>query len=284
MPVHFPKGRSIISVTGEEAEHFLQNLVTCDVAAIPADTARPCALLTPQGKVMFDFLVMPDGSGGYLIDIDTTLADDFTRRLTMYKLRAKAEIAESNESLAAISWQSESTSAGRQVADSRFPSDLNVMRHYGAAPAGEDDAAGWTQLRIAHGVAESGADFSAGDAFPHDISYDQNGGVGFKKGCFVGQEVVSRMQHRGTARRRLVVVSGQTALPAPGTALEADGKTAGTLGSVAGNTGLALVRLDRAKDAMDAGTPITAAGETVTLSLPANVSYRWPENESDKGD
>jgi len=282
MPVHFPIDRSVISVTGEEAEHFLQNLVTCDVVSIPAGTARACALLTPQGKVMFDFLIMPDGDGGYLIDVDAGLAGDFLRRLTMYKLRAKVEIAESDESLAAISWQDDSTSSGRTVTDSRFPEDIRVKRHYGAAPEGEDDASGWTALRIAHGVAESGADFAAGDAFPHDISFDQNGGVGFKKGCFVGQEVVSRMQHRGTARRRLVVVTGETALPATGTALEAGGKTIGTLGSVAGNAALALVRLDRAKDAMDAGIPISAAGETVTLSLPANVSYRWPEDASEE--
>lgn len=284
MPVHFPKNRSVISVTGEEAEHFLQNLVTCDLTAIPADTARACALLTPQGKVMFDFLVMADGPEGYLIDIDTALARDFLRRLTMYKLRAKVEITESDESLAAISWQIDSTAAGRAVADSRFPAELRVMRHYGPGPEGEDDATGWTALRIANGVAESGADFAAGEAFPHDISYDQNGAVGFKKGCFVGQEVVSRMQHRGTARRRLTIVNSDTALPGPGTALEADGKTIGTLGSVAGSTALALVRLDRAKDAMDAGTPITAGGTTVTLSLPPAVSYRWPESAANGGD
>jgi len=284
MPVHFPEGRSVLSVTGEDAEHFLQNLITCDIPSIPADTARPGALLTPQGKVMFDFLVTKDGAGGYLIDIDGDLAGDFQRRLTMYKLRSKVEIAESDEQLAAISWQDDSASPGRAVADSRFPDELKVKRHYGGAPDGEDDAAGWTALRIAHGVAESGADFPAGDAFPHDISYDQNGGVGFKKGCFVGQEVVSRMQHRGTARRRLVIVSGDDALPAPGTALEAGGKPVGTLGSVAGGTALALVRLDRAKSAMDAGTAIAAEGQNVTLSLPPDVGYRWPEGTAKEGD
>lgn len=284
MPVHFPKDRSVISVKGDEAEHFLQNLITCDVENLPNGTARACALLTPQGKVMFDFLVMRDGAGGYLIDIDSDLADDFTRRLMMYKLRSKVEIGESDESLAAISWQIDSSSTGRAIMDSRFPEEIRVMRHYGAAPEGGDDAKSWTALRIAHGVAESGADFPAGDAFPHDISYDQNGGVGFKKGCFVGQEVVSRMQHRGTARRRLVVVNGETVLPEPGTALEAGGKAVGTLGSVSDSAALAIVRLDRAKGAMDAGTPITAGGQTVTLSLPANVSYRWPQDSANEGD
>jgi folate-binding protein YgfZ len=285
MPFHFPSGRSLISVTGEDAEHFLQNLVTCDVTTIPDDTARAGALLTPQGKIMFDFLVFRDGAGGFLIDIAESFTGDFARRLTMYKLRAKVEIAESDESLAAISWENDSTPAGgRTIADSRFPDDLRVLRHYGEAPAGEDDAQGWTALRIAHGVAESGADFEPGDAFPHDISYDQNSGVDFRKGCYVGQEVVSRMQHRGTARRRLAIAAGKAPLPQPGTPLEAGGKTVGTLGSVSGGQALALVRLDRAKDAMDAGQPITAAGQTVTLSLPAGAFYRWPEDAGHEGD
>ena len=284
MPVHFPSGRSLISVSGEEATHFLQNLVTCDVEKLPEGIARPGALLTPQGKILFDFLILRDG-GGYLIDIDSRLAGDFLKRLTMYKLRAKVAISESDESVAGISWESDSTADdGRAVRDSRFPEGLRVMRHYGGAPSGEDDAEGWTALRIAHGVAESGADFEPGDAFPHDVSLDQNTGVDFRKGCFVGQEVVSRMQHRGTARRRLVIASAETPDLAPGAALEAGGKTVGALGSVAGGSALALVRLDRAKDAMDAGSPITANGQIVALSLPPNVGYRWPEETADQGD
>jgi len=284
MPVHFPSGRSLISVSGEEATHFLQNLITCDVEKLPEGVARPGALLTPQGKILFDFLIFRDGEG-FLIDIDSRLAGDFLKRLTMYKLRAKVTISESNESLAAISWESDSTSDdGRAVRDSRFPEDLRVMRHYGAAPSGEDDAEGWTALRIGHGVAESGTDFGPGDAFPHDVSFDQNAGVDFRKGCFVGQEVVSRMQHRGTARRRLVIASAETPDFTPGAALEAGGKTVGAIGSVAGGSALALVRLDRAKDAMDAGTPITANGQSVALSLPPNVGYRWPEETADQGD
>lgn len=282
MPVHFPTGRSLISVTGEDATHFLQNLITCDVEKLPEGVARPGALLTPQGKIMFDFLVFRDGDGGFLIDIDDRLTADFLKRLTMYKLRAKVTISESDESLAGISWESDSTpDGGRAVRDSRFPAALTVMRHYGAAPEGTDDPEGWTALRIANGVAESGADFAPGDAFPHDVSFDQNTGVDFRKGCFVGQEVVSRMQHRGTARRRLVIASADAPAFAPGAALESGGKTVGALGSVARGSALALVRLDRAKDAMDAGTPITANGQSVALSLPPNVGYRWPEETAE---
>lgn len=286
MPQHFPTGRRLVSVTGADAEHFLQNLVTCDVETLPGDVARPGALLTPQGKIMFDFLIFRDGAGGFLIDIDGGLAAGFIQRLTMYKLRSKVEISESDESLVAISWQDDSTSAdARVMRDSRFPEATEVRRRYGGArPQGEDDPDGWAALRIAHGVAESGADFAAGDAFPHDVSMDQNGGVDFRKGCYVGQEVVSRMQHRGTARRRLVIVTAGDALPEPGTALETSGKSVGTLGTVHGTAGLALARLDRARDAMDAGTPITAGGQAVTLALPPDVGYRWPEQAGNEGD
>src|SRR5690606_16965826 len=98
-----------------------------------------------------------------------------------------------------------------------------------AADASSED---WTQLRILHGVAESGADYAAGDAFPHDVLLDQNGGVGFRKGCYVGQEVVSRMQHRGTARRRVLIAKGDADLPASGTEVKAGERAIGTRGSI----------------------------------------------------
>lgn len=123
-------------------------------------------------------------------------------------------------------------------------------------------------MRIAHGIAISGLDFALQDAFPHDVLMDLNGGLSFKKGCYVGQEVVSRMQHRGTARRRVVTVSAATALPATGTEITAAGKPLGTLGSVSGGSGLAIVRIDRAGAAMAEGTPLLAGGAPVSLALP----------------
>jgi tRNA-modifying protein YgfZ len=282
MPVHYPSGRSVVTISGGDAEHFLQNLVTCDVESLEPGVARAGALLTPQGKIMFDFLIFRDAAAGFMIDIRSELAADFIRRLTMYKLRANVDFAESSQCLVAIAWENESGASELQattaVRDSRFLEYLHVHRHYGATPSvTADDNSGWDALRIAHGVAESGTDFEAGDAFPHDVSFDQNKGVDFRKGCYVGQEVVSRMQHRGTARRRLVIAAGDDALPAPGTAIEAGGKTVGTVGTVAGNTALALVRLDRAGDAINSGIPIVADGRPLTLSLPPHVSYRWPE-------
>ena len=144
-------------------------------------------------------------------------------------------------------------------------------------PADDAPEADWHALRIAHGVAESGSDYAAGDAFPHDVLLDENGGVGFRKGCYIGQEVVSRMQHRGTARRRVLIASAAHALPASGAEILADGRAIGTLGTVVGGAGLAIARIDRVKEALDAGQPITAGGVPVTLASRPARSSRFPE-------
>jgi hypothetical protein len=122
----------------------------------------------------------------------------------------------------------------------------------------------------------SGADYALQDAFPHDILLDRDGGLSFRKGCYVGQEVVSRMQHRGTARRRVAQVSATSALPASGTELIAAGKPVGTLGTVVGSRGLAIVRIDRVGDALARSQAITAGDIDVTLSLPAWSELAFP--------
>ncbi|HEY4191155.1 MAG TPA: folate-binding protein, partial [Mesorhizobium sp.] len=139
------------------------------------------------------------------------------------------------------------------------------------------DLSSWNALRIAHGVAESGADYALGDAFPHDVLLDQTGGVGFSKGCYVGQEVVSRMQHRGTARRRVLILSADTPLPGSGTEIAAAGKAVGVLGSTAGRQGLAIMRIDRVKEALDAGVAITASDVPVTVAIPNWATFTFPQ-------
>ncbi len=278
MPSVFLDNRSLITVKGPEAAHFLHNLVTTDIAGLQPGVLTPGALLTPQGKILFDFLVSRSGDDAFRLDCMAAAASDFARRLMLYKLRSKVDLSVEEQAEASVSWDMEPP-GGDSLRDSRF-AGVDVWRHYGA-PEGGDDAGAWTALRIAQGVAEAGVDYEEGDAFPHDAGLDQTGGVSFRKGCFVGQEVVSRMQHRGTARRRILTVSGDGALPAPGTPLEADGKPVGALGSVDGTSGLALARIDRVKSAMDAGTPIRAGDVTVTLALPPHVAYRFPETNED---
>ncbi|MEK1900728.1 MAG: folate-binding protein, partial [Rhizobium sp.] len=164
--------------------------------------------------------------------------------------------------------------------DSRFAkAGITLTRTPGQH--GDDTEALYQTLRIANGIAVSGLDFALQDAFPHDVLMDLNGGLGFRKGCYVGQEVVSRMQHRGTARRRVVTVSAGTALPASGTEITANGKPVGMLGSVEGSSGLAIVRIDRAGEAMASGTPLLAGDVSVTLSLPAWSGLSFPTSSDE---
>ena len=143
----------------------------------------------------------------------------------------------------------------------------------GCALASEDE---YHARRIALGVPEGGRDYSFGDAFPHEAMFDQLNGVDFKKGCFVGQEVVSRMEHRGTARKRIVGVEGEGPLPTPGTEIIAGSTPIGTLGSVAGSSGLALLRLDRAEEAKAAGVPLRAGEVTIAVRIPAWARFKTP--------
>lgn len=278
MPIAHLDGRALIHVCGEEAEHFLQNILTVDLAVLGLGEAKPGALLTPQGKILFDFLVsrLPEG---LRLECRADVADDFMRRLMLYRLRAKVQIALADKALVAVSWQNESAASGDEsgaVRDTRFPSEDHVRRHYGVPPAADASTQDWHRFRISRGVAESGADYALGDAFPHDVLLDQTGGVGFKKGCYIGQEVVSRMQHRGTARRRVLIARGDSDLPPAETPVIAGGRAIGTLGSSAGRDGLALVRIDRVKEAMDAGEDIFAGDVRLSLEIPAWARFGFP--------
>lgn len=273
MPSAFLPDRAIIHVSGTGATDFLQNLITPDLPSLPEGEARAGALLTPQGKIMFEFLIWRDGEG-YALETGGDQQDALLRRLTLYKLRAPVELKADPDRGVSVFWN-EAPPEGA-ISDSRFAAaDIDLFREPGTSACG--DAATYNALRVAHGIVVAGADYALQDAFPHDVLMDVNGGVSFKKGCFVGQEVVSRMKHRGTARRRVVIVSAETALPAAGTDITAGGKSIGTLGTVSGNKGLAIIRTDRAADAMASGTDITADGVTVTVALPAWSGLSFPD-------
>ena len=272
--------RALVHITGEEAEKFLQAVITTDLEKLGPNDLKPGALLTPQGKILFDFLVSRIDDG-LRFDLPASIAADFCKRITLYRLRAKAEITQLPESLVSVSWKTESASSQDDSIkhDSRFPAELNVYRIYGQAEATTDTSA-WTKLRAEYGIAEGEADFAYGDVFPHDVNFDQTGGVSFPKGCFIGQEVVSRMQHRGTARRRVLVARSEAPLPPMGTPITVDGREVGTMGSSADMVGIALVRIDRVKDAMDIGSSILAGKTPITLSLPPHVRFGFPEAEA----
>lgn len=276
MPSAFLPDRAFVLVGGADAEHFLQNLITTDLSGLAACELRPGALLTPQGKILFDFLISREGDG-LLIDIRADQTDAFVKRLTMYKLRAAVTIETLAEAGATVTWGEDGTG----VVDQRFAlAGTAVFRQPGKV--GEPgDRAGYDALRVLHGVPDSGEDYALQDAFPHDVLFDKSGGVSFRKGCYVGQEVVSRMQHRSTARRRVVIVSAEAPLPATGTEVTIGGKSIGTLGTVAGDRGLAIVRIDKVGEAMATGQVILAGDVAVTPSLPAWSGLSFPSAVED---
>jgi tRNA-modifying protein YgfZ len=278
MPVFTLSHRSVVRVSGPEAMHFLDNLVTCDIEKLGASQIVPGALLSPQGKILFDFLASRDGDG-YRLECRADIAAELMKRLKFYRLRAKVEIALEEQELVAASFgvesgSSESESSTPSFRDVRFPASAMATRIYSAAA--DAGAGSYDGLRIENGVAEGGFDYDFGDAFPHDVNLDQIKGVSFSKGCYVGQEVVSRMQHRGTARRRIVIARSLEMI-SEHTAITAAGRPIGVLGTTVASNGLALVRIDKVKDAMDAGTPIMAGEVAVELELPAHVNFNWPK-------
>jgi folate-binding protein YgfZ len=264
--------RSLIRIDGRDAQDFLHSLITTDVEGLAENEARPGALLTPQGKILFDFLVWRS-EGGFILETDAGQRDALLRRLTMYKLRAAVDLAVLPEEGVTVFWDDEAPIGA--ITDSGFAkAGIAVSRTPGQHGAGSADA--YQALRIEAGLALSGEDFALQDAFPHDVLLDKNGGLSFRKGCYVGQEVVSRMQHRGTARRRVAKVTAQTALPATGTEITANGKPVGTLGSVAGDQALAIVRIDRVGDALAGGVALMAGETPVSIELPAWTDLSFP--------
>ncbi len=263
--------RAIVTVSGQDAQDFLQALITTDLDKLTDSEALPGALLTPQGKILFDFVVTRDGAA---IRLETAVeqGEALLKRLTMYKLRAPITLSLTSPASVEIRF----SEANGGFSDTRFAkAGQSVWRVYGSVTetTGTED---YDRLRIASGVAVSGADYALQDAFPHDVLMDKNGGLSFKKGCYVGQEVVSRMQHRGTARRRIVTVTADGPLPETGTPLTVNGRPIGALGSVLGTSGLAIVRTDKAGAAIAAGEPILAGETPVTLALPVWTGLEFP--------
>ena len=266
--------RGVLSVSGADAASFLQGLLTNDVERLAPSEARYAALLTPQGKILFDMIVvrMAGGEGpAYLIDCTATQAADLAKRLGFYKLRAKVAIADmSADRAVAAFWGDEPPSVDEGVlyADPRDPrlGWRAILPRPTAAAIGSGHLGEYEGLRIAIGAPKGGLDFVYADAFPHDANFDLLHGVDFDKGCYVGQEVVSRMKHRGTARKRVARVKLGGPSPAPGTPVMDGELSVGALGSSSGREALALLRLDRAEEAKAAGRPLSAGGVTLALA------------------
>ena len=299
--------RGVVKVAGDDARKFLHGLVTADVLDLKPGEARFCALLTPQGKIIVDFLLTEASAasgGGFFLDVERAHVAALVAKLNLYKLRAKVIAEDLSEVLGVLAaWNGNShprslrraneaaDDIGLGYEDPRLAAlGLRVMLppHRAAAVAtalGAErvDASAYEAHRIALGIPRGGLDYGYGDAFPHEADMDQLGGVDFHKGCYVGQEVVSRMEHRGTARTRAVPVRYDGGPPEHGAQIVAGDRALGTMGSAAAGHGIALLRLDRVADALSGGEALTAGGVPIQPIKPEWARFAFPGESKTAG-
>ncbi|QIE56239.1 folate-binding protein YgfZ [Pikeienuella piscinae] len=243
--------RGVLRLSGPDTVAFMQDLVTCDLSRIESDRLAYGALLTPQGKFLFDFFIWADGDD-LLIDVAADRAPALAQRLTLYRLRRKVDLAQT-ELKCALGWGGDAPKGARP--DPRHEAlgwrliDADPQPPEGARPATFAD---YDALRVAHCVPESGVELIPDETYILEAGFERLHGVDFRKGCYVGQEVTARMKHKTELKKGLVRVrvDGEAA---PGTPVEADGKPAGTLFTVADGEGLAHLRFNRATGEMTAG-------------------------------
>lgn len=273
--------RGVLAIAGADARSFLQGLITNDIDRVAPDTAIYAALLTPQGKYLFDFFIAQQGDT-LLLDVESARAADLMRRLAMYKLRAAVTIEDGSDrfevwavlgepaGLAALpdTGQASAWRDGVLLRDPRLPGlGLRALVPAGTSPdlpAGT--MADYEAIRLAHGVPDGSRDIEVDKSFILEANADALNGVDFDKGCYVGQELTARMHHRGKLKKRLLPLAVDGPLPAVDTPVLGDGgKQAGTIRSAAGDRAIALMRLEH----VDADTPLTAGSARVTPQWPA---------------
>lgn len=255
--------RAVIAISGGEAKAFLQGLITNDVQTLAPGKAIYAALLTPQGKILFDFFVAEQGEFLFL-DCWAPACESLRKRLLMYRLRAKLDIVPRDDLTAA--WDRTSTLEDG-FEDPRLPALGRRAIVEKASRTGTSSTASYLSNRLSLGVPE-GADFGQDKMFALDAGFEELNGVSFDKGCYIGQELTARMKHRGTARKRLLFIESVDGAPLPilDTPIRAGDRELGMLMSAYGSRGFALIRLDRLDES--AGAEAEADGRSLRIVRP----------------
>ena len=252
--------RAVVSISGEDARALLQGLVTVDMDRLDESGNVFGALLAPQGKIQFDFFIHAQGKD-FLIDIDKERLANFLKRMTMYRLRSKVTLADISETHhVVVSWGDQATGpkdARLNEMGARF-----ISTEKSKPTATNND---YHTHRISLGTPEGGKDFVFDDIFPHDAMMDALRGVDFQKGCYVGQEVVSRVQHRATARKRFYLIESASMLPKENGTVMLGDKAVGSFACAMGKSALGLLRMDKLEGS---DLPLSVDGKEVKASLP----------------
>ncbi|MEL7027870.1 MAG: folate-binding protein [Pseudomonadota bacterium] len=275
--------RGVLRIAGPEAREFLQGLVTNDVAAAAPDRAIYAALLTPQGKFLFDFFIADAGDGALLLDTDRERLPDLKKRLTLYKLRADVEIEDASghwsvwadvEAASSAPGAAETDGADIVFTDPRHAGLGRRRFKKGEAIADVEAIARYDAHRLGFGAPIAVADIKPEKSFALESNLDDLNAIDFQKGCYVGQEVTSRTKRRGVVRKRILTLDVEGEAPAPGASVSAGGSEIGEVLSGRGGRALALIRLDRWAAA--SAQPETE-GRPVQIGVPGWLSLPQPE-------
>lgn len=288
--------RGVLAISGEEARSFLQGLISNDIDKVRPDRAIYAALLTPQGKCLFDFFIA-EHDGCLFLDVELDRAPALAQRLTMYKLRAKVDIAEVSADFSVVALLGASVHDDLGIDDSRgtvgalgdgivfIDPRLSALGARAILPntsaASTLQALGfeaeadehYKQARFAAGVPEGSAELGIDKSPLLELGFEELGGIDFDKGCFVGQELTARMKYRGLVRKRLMPVTFEGGEPEPGSVIKAGGRDIGDLRASTGDGGFAVLRLDKLEESVKRGDPLLVGDVKVIPIKPTWVNF-----------
>lgn len=280
--------RTVVSIAGEDATSFLQGLITNDIEKATAQQTIFAALLSPQGKFLFDFFIAKTGDG-YLLDTESSRREELIKKLGMYKLRAKVNITPTDYQVIALLNESAHTTLGfpdetgatKKIgdmilyADPRWlPMGVRIIAPAKTTPASlpfpvlEAGLENYERVRLLHGIPEGSKDAIVDRTIVLENGYDALHGIDYKKGCYVGQEVIARTTHRGVVRKKIFHISADSNPPPPGTEIIAGDIPIGEMRSSCGHVGAALIRIEEWQQALQTGKEILSGGMPVFITEP----------------
>jgi tRNA-modifying protein YgfZ len=262
--------RGVIEVSGEDRVGFLQGLVSNDVADAAPGRAVWAALLTPQGKWLADFFMFSDGDR-LLLDVEQSQAPALLQRLSRFRLRSKVALRAADELRVYAAWDGAPPQAAIVVPDPRL--EGAGWRLLSPTPLPTTALQGdWDRHRLALGLPDGSRDLELEKTVLLEAGFDELHGVSWTKGCYMGQELTARTKYRGLLKRRLVPVTADGALPAPGTPVLRDGTEVGTMRSGLGQSGLAVLRIDALRDVLSCGEATLTPRVPGWMRLPEGVA------------